>query len=201
MTLLWQLLIGGIVIAFAIEAAVLIALMRQVGTLSLQLNPMKHLGEVEGGPEVGTLVDFPGLDTTRPTVVTFVSPDCRVCEPLIGAFKIVARNFGEAQVIAAIIGSDPESRAQHAGRIGQTARIDLQGLESAWNITGTPFAVGLERGGRVHASGVANTLDNLERLLESVITASEHEAELVDIEPNGDSDYRVPAQALRGTID
>jgi hypothetical protein len=168
----WEMLVICVFALSVVQAVVMIGLIRQVGSISLQLLPGAHPGAIEGGPDLGQTVEVPLADTGRPTVVVFVSPTCQVCGPILPALPIVAAHFREVQVVAAIIGGDPISRAELARDIGSTARLDLLELETEWRVPGTPFAVAIASGGRVVSTGVTNSLDHLEQLAEMATDAA-----------------------------
>lgn len=148
-----------LLVAMAVlQAIVLIALMRQVGGIMLQLRPARF-GEMEHdeGPEVGLVVDIPRREDTRPAIALFLSPACRICQPLLPAIPALAGSYPEIDVIPVVIGADESDRERYARQIGPLARTDLHDLENAWNIPGTPFAVGIDGDGRVEVRGVVNS--------------------------------------------
>ncbi len=174
---IWQ---AFILILFCLTIAqvlVLIGVVRQVGSISLQLAPAAHIGEIEGGPDPGTVVEVADLDRERPAIILFVSPTCRICSPLLPALPVVQTHYAELQLIAAVIGGDASSRWDYAQGIGDAARLDLGELETEWEVPGTPYAVAVGRDGRVLAKGVANSLDHLEQLAEVVVAAPIVESE------------------------
>ena len=86
---LWALQLGTII--------VLVGLARQVGLLHLRL-PAKGAGSVEDGPTVGAQLDLPPVISAqgrtipvlvhdRVSLVTFASPGCSVCVPVIQAVR------------------------------------------------------------------------------------------------------------------
>jgi hypothetical protein len=164
MGLIWQVLILLLGVGVVLEALILIAVMRQVGGILMQLRPAR-VGEIEGeGPEVGRALEFPGLDKSRPAIVLFLSPDCQICRPLLPAIPAVQRDYRELEVVTVVTGQDEARRVAYAQQIGESARADLADLMKEWVIPGTPYAVGLDAGGFVNKSGVVNSLDQLESL-------------------------------------
>jgi thiol-disulfide isomerase/thioredoxin len=168
-TTTWHILSLLLLVAVATEAVVLVGLMRAVGALALRIGPTR-LGEVEGGPAIGSIVTPTGLSVDRPTVILFMSPDCTACKPLVPLLPLLGAHFPEVDVLAAVIGGNSASRTAYAEEIGAAARLDLGELERDWEVTGTPFAVGVSGGGVVRATGVVNTLEHLEALAEEVLT-------------------------------
>jgi thiol-disulfide isomerase/thioredoxin len=164
MGLIWQVLILLLAVGVVLEALILIAVMRQVGGILIQLRPAR-VGEIEGeGPPVGQALEFEGLDVSRPAIVLFLSPDCQICKPLLPAIPALQRNYRELGVVTVVTGQDEARRGAYAEQIGESARTDLPELMKDWLIPGTPYAVGLDAGGVVNKSGVVNSLDQLESL-------------------------------------
>lgn len=179
----WRVLILLLIAIVAVQVIVLIGLMRQVGAILLQLHPPR-VGELpHQGPEIGAAVDFSGHVRGRPAVVLFISPTCGLCKPLVPGVAALRRAYRqeELEIVAAIIGGSDSDRERYAAEVGAAARTDLAVLEQEWRIPGTPFVVGVDRTGSVYKSGVANSLDQLESLVEEVASsadeiASDHDA-------------------------
>jgi methylamine dehydrogenase accessory protein MauD len=178
----WKLVIVVLVVAVVVLAVVLLGVMRQVGAIALRLDPLR-LGEVEGGPEIGSSLvgdtsvnvaggDDAGFSVARPTVVMFVSPTCRVCQPLIPGLATVQAHYPELDLFAAVLGDESPAKERYARQLGEIGRTDLDGLAAQWDIQGTPYAVGLSDQGVFLAKGVVNTLDHLESLAERVVIES-----------------------------
>jgi hypothetical protein len=170
MTAIWQVLMLVLVAAVAVQAIVLVAVMRQVGSLQLQIRPSR-VGDIEGGPEIGSVVDVAGVDPERPAILIFISPGCAVCGQVLLAIPAVRTHYPEIGLIGAIIGGDKAGREAFAPKVGEIARPDLYALGDEWDVPGTPYAVGLTPGGRVHSCGVVNSLDQLESLAETLLRA------------------------------
>jgi hypothetical protein len=164
----WEALVLVILTAVAVEAILIIAIMRQVGRLLLQLKPGR-IGEVDGGPEVGAHVELHGVDWVQPTVALFVAPGCRLCGPLAKAVPVVRSHFPEVRVMGVVVGGEGDTdRVRYADTLGDWARSDLHELVEDWAIPGTPFAVAIDAEGYVRRSGVVNSLDQLEDLVEGL---------------------------------
>jgi len=166
---LWQVLVVVLLIAVVLEAVALVAVMRQVGGVLLQLNPAR-VGQIEGGgPEPGTEVEYPGREIGKPALVLFVSHTCGLCKDLIPAIPVVQSHYRELEIVAVVTGGEEGDRLAYAKGIGETARPDLHDLQQRWSVPGTPFAVAIDRDNRVQVSGVANSLDQLEALAETLL--------------------------------
>lgn len=182
---IWQALVLLLVAMAIIEGVVLVAVMRQVGGILLQLRPAT-VGELEGeGPLPGTPVEVPGLDSGTPAIVLFLSPNCALCEPLVPGIAVADHNYQDVEMMVAITGGRDEDRFAYAERVGSLAQPDLEQFESIWNIPGTPFAVGINKQSRVHSSGVVNSLDQIESLAESLLQAEKVTPSVEALATNG----------------
>jgi methylamine dehydrogenase accessory protein MauD len=175
-TAIWEILVVVLVLVAVVQAFALLAVMRQVGGLLVRLNPT-GVGDVESGPEVDALLEIPGVLPGRPALVVFGSPSCTLCRYLEPAVAAIRANYEEIDVlVVATGGDDAAERAVYAQKFGHSGRGDIPELAKDWNVQGTPFAVGLGADHRVRVRGVANTLDHLESVAETII--------LPRVEPN-----------------
>src|SRR5688572_10342267 len=127
----WQVLVLVVAIGLVLEAVVMVALMRQLGGVLLQVRPAR-IGGVEGGPEVGTPVEVTGVALDKAAILLFLTPDCGVCRPLYPAIPELQRHYPEVELVPVVLGSDDASRRTAAVEIGGSARTDLAQLEQAW---------------------------------------------------------------------
>jgi hypothetical protein len=142
-------------VLLAVLAVVVVALARQIGVLHLRLEPLGALEVEDEGPALGSVPDprtARGRDGT-PTIVggpgprrllTFVSPTCPICEHLLPSLPAAAAAGGLVPQIV----SDAE-------------------LETAYGVPGVPFLVVLDETGAVRAKGTANSLEQLEGLIDT----------------------------------
>jgi NADH:ubiquinone oxidoreductase subunit K len=131
-------------LAVAVLAALVLALYRQVGLLTLRLAPQGALEIEEEGPALGA--DAPplqGLDRRASELVFFSSPWCRLCHGLLPSVRALAGKGLAVRV------ADEEAEPETFRR---------------WAVPGTPFAV-LVVDGRVAAKGLVNTLEQLESVV------------------------------------
>ena len=159
-------------------AAVVAALVRQVGVLHERLRPAGALA-LSSGPRVGDAapvieaedlsgvrhaVGAPAADG-RDTLVFFLSPTCPVCKALLPVLASLARDG-----LRVLLASDGP-RDEHAAFV-ERERIAFPYLLStplglAYRVGKLPFAVLVDAGGVVRAQGLVNTREHLESLLEA----------------------------------
>jgi hypothetical protein len=162
-------------------AVAVLALAREVGMLRLRLGSTGALEVTGEGPELGgpapeLLARIP-LDRARTALAVFTSEGCQMCRSLEPAVESLAR--------------EPEVA------VGVFDEVADAGLWRGLAIPGSPFAIALDRDGRVLAKGTFNNLAQLE----SVIATAERRR-AGGIEAGGDADGgirealdRVPAGA------
>lgn len=182
---LWHALTLALLGGFALLAFCVVALMRQVGSLLLLIQP--HVPkDIGGGPEVGMIEEFEGFVADSSALVLFVAPDCQPCRELEPSFPAFRRAWPEVQLVVAVAHGTDEERREHARAVGSFARADLHSLYQRWEIQGTPFAVALDRDHRVRGKGVVNTFDQMEQL--ALATTTEYvvvpeDSDVLDDEP------------------
>lgn len=156
-----------LVITVIVEAFALLAVMRMVGTVLKHVRPPRP-GTHFGGPKPGTVVEVPGVAEGRQAVVVFVAPDCPSCKSIESALAPVAQHY-DLELVAVLVGGSERQRADYIERARVPVRLDLDHLYDAWELPGTPFAVGIDSSYRVVESGAVNSLDQLEALAEHVM--------------------------------
>lgn len=136
--------IGVLASAVLVLAALVLALYRQVGVLTLRLGPGVALELAEEGPPAGEPAPkLEGLVGAGPELVTFFSEGCRLCRQLAPAVRALASEGLPVRVVY---------EEEEAGAFER------------WCVPGTPFAVHVVDG-RVTAKGTVNTLEQLEELV------------------------------------
>jgi methylamine dehydrogenase accessory protein MauD len=173
-TVLWVLVL--------VLAAVVLALVRQVGVLHERIAPagalMLHRGLTVG--EAAPVVEVADLEGRahrlgsartdgRSTLLLFVSPSCPVCKTLLPAVK--SSRSDERTWMDVILASDGE-------RAEQLAFVAKQGLDGipyvvssalglAYQVSRLPFAALVDENGVLRARGLVNSREHLESLFEA----------------------------------
>ena len=146
--LLW---VAVLALAFAV-----VALLRQVGVLHARLHPLgvHFAGE---GPELGALAtQLPDLDygARSVTLVAFTSPTCEVCATLRPSLAAFERTYPDVQL--RVFDLDDRTRPTF----------------DAFNVRSTPYLVAVDRTGTVKGRGVANSLEQVEELVQEAMEAT-----------------------------
>jgi hypothetical protein len=144
-----------VVLAVAVLAlgVLVLALYRQVGVLTLRLEPGVALELAEEGPQVGEEApELDRLDRVGDELVAFFSLDCRLCRAIAPGVRAFERE-------------------------GMPVRIVYESEEPAvferWSVPGTPFAVHVVDG-FVAAKGIVNSLEQLDGLVTLGTARVEH---------------------------
>jgi methylamine dehydrogenase accessory protein MauD len=163
-------------------AAVLLAVVRQLGVLheritpagALMLNRGLTVGEAAPALEV---TDLAGAvlkvgtkrDDGRSTLLLFVSPTCPVCKTLLPAVKSSRKDErGWMDLILASDGDIAEQRAfVHAQGLEAIPYVVSAALGLAYQVSRLPFAALLDENGVLRARGLVNSREHLESLFEA----------------------------------
>ena len=167
----WQALVVALTVAVVVEGVVLVGLLRQTGTLLLQLDPPRPGAGDAGGPPIAAELP-PGLvPDGGPGILLFLSPTCSICPAIADAVPTFLAHYSDITLVPVIIGGAADQRAAYAARL-RGSRLDLAELYDAWKVPGTPYAVATAAN-KVLARGVVNTLPQLETLADSALAYEE----------------------------
>jgi methylamine dehydrogenase accessory protein MauD len=166
-------------------AAVVVALLRQIGVLHERISPVGALvgneqprvGEPAPILEIeswsGETIRIGGRDTgARGTLLFFVSPTCPVCKTLLPIARAVcAAEDRDARLVIASDGQRDEHVAfvrEHALDAGSYVLSSELGI--TYQVGRLPYAVLIDAEGVVSAQGLVNTREHME----SLFVAREH---------------------------
>ena len=173
---------GGWAVAFvvfcvvtAVNAVLLVALARYVGTLASRTAQPLPLELTSEGPERGSslaALELPaGMREAlaqadgRDTVIALLSSSCPPCTALVGELNRFARDYREVATVAAIAGDGEEPLGMQRALAATTTVLDPEGaVARAFGVESVPFAL-MYRDGRLLAKGVANNRDMLAGLV------------------------------------
>jgi methylamine dehydrogenase accessory protein MauD len=173
---------GVLWILVLVLAAVVLALVRQVGVLHERIAPagalMLNRGLVVGEP--APLLEVADLDGRahrlgsaradgRSTLLLFVSPGCPVCKSLLPAVKSSRKDErGWMDVILASDGDSSEQREfVRAQGLDGIPYVVSAALGLAFQVSRLPFAALLDEQGILRARGLVNSREHLESLFEA----------------------------------
>ena len=148
-------------IVVLVLAAVVIALVRQIGVLHLRLSPAGAL-DLRAGPPVGEPAPaFAELPPHREALVLFGSEGCGLCRDLLPSATALARAEPSLHVLVL----SASASFTELVRAPAHALADV-GVVAQWRVRSTPFGVFVGADGVVRAKGIVNTLEHLESLVE-----------------------------------
>jgi methylamine dehydrogenase accessory protein MauD len=164
-------------------AAVVFALLRQIGVLHERIAPVGALVGAEQ-PRVGETAPTLELESwsgrsvrvggrsepdARDTLLLFVSPTCPVCKTLLPVVDSVRR--AEHDGVRVVVASDG-SREEHAVFVAEHALdrghyVLSEALGRAYQVGRLPYAILIGSDGVVRARGLVNTREHLESLFQA----------------------------------
>jgi methylamine dehydrogenase accessory protein MauD len=169
-------------VAVVVMAAVIFALVRQIGVLHERVAPAGAL-VLGSGPKAGEAA--PVLDVEDlagrslavggespeglATLLFFLSPTCPVCKTLLPTIRSIAR--GEASWLGVVLASDGP-RAEHEAfvrdhRLGSFPYVVSTELGMLYQVGKLPFAVLIDGEGVIRSKGLVNSREHLESLFEA----------------------------------
>jgi methylamine dehydrogenase accessory protein MauD len=169
-------------VAVLVLAALVVALLRQVGVLYERVAPAGALVtgaalQVGEAAPVVAASDLAGATATvggpspdgRGTLLFFLSPTCPVCKTLLPVVRRIARE--EARTLRVVLASDGPA-AEHAAFVREAGIGDLPYLLGtelglAYRVGKLPHAALLDGAGVLRAQGLVNTREHLESLFEA----------------------------------
>jgi methylamine dehydrogenase accessory protein MauD len=169
-------------LVIACLALVILALARQIGVLherlpqvgALKLAQALTAGQPAPIVEVmdmsGTQRRIGGVNPQgRETLVVFVSPTCPVCKSLLPSLRAIRRR--ERPVVEVVLASDG-ARLEHSDfiereNLREFTYVLSEPLGLAYGAGRLPYAVLMDSGGVVRASGLVNSREHLDSLFEA----------------------------------
>ena len=141
-------------VAVVVLGLAVIALLRQVGVLHGRLAPLgAHFGG-EGPDRLAPAPPLHGHDyaASRLTLVAFTSPGCTICTRLRPGLRALQQQYGEVEVRTVELGPGTEP------------------VFAAFRVRSTPYFVTVDGNGIVRGRGIANSLEQIEVLLDEALS-------------------------------
>ena len=131
-------------------SVMVVGLLRQVGVLHTRLRPMGVHFAGEGPERLAPAPPVPGVEYGghTMTLVAFSSPTCDVCRALLPSLHAMERQYRDLQLVEVELAEQ------------------TQPVFSAFRVRSTPYVVTVDRAGVVQGRGVANSLEQVEVLVE-----------------------------------
>ena len=131
-------------------SVMVVALLRQVGVLHTRLRPLGVHFAGEGPERLEPAPPLPEVDYAghTMTLVAFSSPTCEVCRSLLPSLRAMERQYRDLALVEVELGPT------------------TQPVFSAFKVRSTPYVVTVDRTGIVQGRGVANSLEQVEVLVE-----------------------------------
>lgn len=137
-------------------SVVVVALLRQVGVLHTRLRPLGVHFAGEGPDRLVAAPPVPGVEyaDAAMTLVAFSSPTCEVCHELLPSLRAMERQYRDLRLVEVELGERSKP------------------VFSAFNVRSTPYVVTVDRAGVVQGRGVANSLEQVEVLVEEGLASA-----------------------------
>jgi hypothetical protein len=137
-------------------SVMVVALLRQVGVLHARLRPLGVHFAGEGPERLAPAPPVPGVDfgAHAITVLAFTSPTCQICHELRPSLRALERQYHDLALVELELGDR------------------WQPVFSAFGVRSTPYVVTVDRHGAVQGRGVANTLEQVEVLVEEGLASA-----------------------------
>lgn len=137
-------------------SVMVVALLRQVGVLHTRLRPLGVHFAGEGPERLVPAPPVPGVayGAHAMTLLAFTSPTCDLCRELLPSLRAMERQYRDLALVEVELGER------------------LQPVFSAFNVRSTPYVVTVDRHGVVQGRGVANSLEQVEVLVEEGLASA-----------------------------
>lgn len=143
-------------ITVAVLGLTVVALLRQIGVLHGRLAPLGVHFAGEGPDRLAPAPAAPGVDYADAplTLVAFTAPGCAICEQLLPALRALRGQYRDVVIHEILNGP---------------AAAPVFG---EFRVRSTPYFVAIDRAGIVRGRGVANSLEQIELLIEEALLES-----------------------------
>ncbi len=172
--MLWLLVLG--------EGILILALARQIGVLHNRLAPtgarITNVG-LELGAEAprfserdlrGNLVTL-GVQYNKPTMLIFISPNCSACSELAPSIRTVYQHEQkDTEIIVVSLAQDEEENRSYAKQHGLNTvpYVLAPYLADIYHVSTSPYAVLIDKQGKIYTKGIVNGVEHLESLLNAL---------------------------------
>lgn len=170
-------------VTVVVQGIVILALLRQVGSLLLRVGSIKAI-DAQFGPEIGSKapkveeIEAASSGSDKMTLLSFLSTTCGDCAYLVPALNAAASSYSSrVQVLALGRESSVEVHRWAAKQRLRVASISSPDAFEAFGIDGTPYAFVLDSEGWVVGRGGVNHIEHLESLLRTCCSSQESDVD------------------------
>ncbi|HEV2756497.1 MAG TPA: hypothetical protein VG318_12070 [Actinomycetota bacterium] len=160
-------------ILVTLEGLVILALLRQVGSLLLRVGSVNAL-DSGVGPEPGMPAPWlPPRDQQGPkdpdhlTLLAFLSTRCGACDDLVPALNAISSSYENVDVVALVRDDEDDVRRWKAGARLKPGPVTAPAAFEEYGVDGTPYAFVVDADALVAGRGGVNHIEHLEALLRS----------------------------------
>lgn len=164
-----------------VQGIVIVALLRQVGSLLLRVGVARPMDQGTG-PPVGELAPWlpaeDGVLGPRMRLLAFVSTGCGTCEALAPALTAVAESYRD-RISVTVIGREPlELLMRWQRQHGLKAPVVSEpGAFDAYGIDGLPYGYVIDADDHIVNRGGVNHIEHVEALLAPCVGTNREEAD------------------------
>jgi methylamine dehydrogenase accessory protein MauD len=167
-----------------VQSVLILGLMREVGLLQLRVGPQHAMVTSDQGLGPGTTAPdlvledvFTGDEVhlgspqAHARVLAFIDPKCGICHGILGPLEILARSEKDRLDVVAVCNAAPEDCRAFLRPVTPHVFALADFSASArqhFRVTGSSFAIVVDRDGVVGDGGVVNNLQHLESLLDTL---------------------------------
>jgi methylamine dehydrogenase accessory protein MauD len=160
-----------------------LSLVRQLGVISIRLNPSAGIDLGGEGPGPGTELSaepvallsgedyqFAGA-RERPLMTVYLSPDCTVCNRVSSAMRAISRDYGDDVDFLLVVSATPKVARRYIEEKGlEHLPVALrQDMPKHLAINTTPFALATTNEGTVAMRAIPNDTEHLEEVIRAAL--------------------------------
>ena len=169
-----------------LEGVILIAVMRQVGSLLLRVGSIKAL-DAGTGPPLGAPAPWVPAGSNgqaeRIRVLAFLSTHCGACDDVVPALNAVSTSYRDDIEVLTVISDTTEEIDRWMARVNLRVPLINSGEAfETYEIDSTPYAFVISRDGLVEARGGINHIEHVEALIRGCIQSEDQKKEGDDVE-------------------
>jgi methylamine dehydrogenase accessory protein MauD len=171
----WAIIVGLCVLT--------LSLVRQLGVISVRLNPSAGIDLGGEGPGPGTELSaepvalltgedyqFAGA-REKPLMTVYLSPDCTICNRVSSAMRAVSRDYRDEVDFLLVVSATPKVARRYVEEkdLGHLPVALRQDMPKHLAINTTPFALAMTHEGTVAMRAIPNDTEHLEEVIRAAL--------------------------------